>query len=95
MTIRLSNSCYEKYGASWSVENLSWSGDYILNTCEDSFRDKVREGLVGASEMESGGPLVLKKTLGIVMSVDDAVLRYLTEGIQSLWMKDVQVKTWE
>ena len=45
-TIKLSNSYYAKYGSSWSVENLSWSSDYILNTCDDSLRDKAREGLV-------------------------------------------------
>ena len=88
-TIKRSNSYYARYGASWSVENLSWSADYILNTCEDSLRDKVREGLVGVNELENGGPLVLKKMLDIVMNVDDAALRSLTEGLQSLRMKDV------
>jgi len=65
------------------VENLSWSGDYILNTCEDSLCDKVREGLVGVSEIENGGPLVLKKMLDIVMNVDDAALTSLTEGCKA------------
>ena len=88
-TIKRSNCYYAKYGALWSVENLSWSSDYILNSCEDSLRDKVREGLVGVSTMECGGPLVLKKMLDIVMNVDDAALRSLTEGLQNLRMKDV------
>ena len=56
------------------MENLSWSLDYILNTCEDSLRDKVQEGLVGVSEMECGGPMILKKMLDIVMNVYDAAL---------------------
>ena len=83
-TIKRLNSYYARHGASWSVENLSWSADYILNTCEDSLRDKVREGLVGVNELENGGPLVLKKMLDIVMNVDDDALRSLTEGLQSL-----------
>ena len=66
------------------MENLTWSGDYILNTFEDSLHDKVREGLVGVSEMENGGPLVLKKMLDIVTNVDDAALGSLTEGLKSL-----------
>ena len=45
-TIKLSNLYYAKYSASWSIDNLSWSSHYILNTCDDSLRDKVREGLV-------------------------------------------------
>ena len=71
------------------VENLAWSSDRILNTYKDSLRDRVCEGLVGVSELESGGPLVLKKTLGIVMDVDDSALRSLTEALQNLQMKDV------
>jgi len=71
------------------VENLSWYGNYILITCEDSLRDEVREGLVGVSKMENGRPLVLKKVLDIVMNVDDAVFRSLTEGLHSLRMKEV------
>ena len=66
-TIRRSNDYYAKYGADYLVENLAWSANRILNTCEDSLRDKVREGLVGVSDLESGGPLVLKKILDIVM----------------------------
>ena len=52
----------------------------------------MREGLVGVSALESGGPSVLKKTLDIVMDVDDAALRSLTESLQNLWMKDVPGK---
>ena len=71
------------------MENLAWSSDRILNTCEDSLCDKVREGLIGVSELESGGPLVLKKMLDIVMDVDDSALKSLTEALQNLRMKDV------
>ena len=63
-TIKRSNSYYARYGADCLVENLSWSSDQILNTCDESLRDKVREGLVGVSALESGGPLVLKKDTG-------------------------------
>ena len=71
------------------MENLAWPSDQILNTCENSLRNKVREGLVGISDLEAGGPLVLKKTLDIVMYVDDSTLRSLTEALQTLRMKDV------
>ena len=69
-TIRRSNQYYANYGAAWLVENLAWSSDMILNTCKDSLKDKVQEGLVGVSEMELGGLLALKKMLSIVMNVD-------------------------
>ena len=71
------------------VESLTWSADRILNMFEDSIRDKARECLVGVSELESGGPLVLKKMLDIIMDVDDLALCSLTEALQSLRMKDL------
>ena len=44
------------------------------------------------SELESGGSLILKKILDIVMDVDDSVLQSLMESIQNLRMKDVPGK---
>ena len=71
------------------MENLSWSTDMVLKTCEESLKDKVREGLVGVSEMESGEPIALKKTLEFIMDVNHAALRSLTEALQNLRMNDV------
>ena len=61
--IRQSNRYYAMYGSPASVENLSWSGERCLETCEESLKDKIREQLVGVSALESGGPLVLKLAL--------------------------------
>ena len=44
--------------------------------------------LVGVSKLESGGPLVLKKTLDSIMDVDDSALRSLTEALHNFRMKD-------
>jgi len=71
VTIRLSNAYYAKYEESWSLEYLAWSGNYILNTCDDLLRDKVGGRLVSVSEMENIGPLVLKKMHEIFINVDD------------------------
>ena len=60
-TIRQPNTYYAKYGNEYSVEILAWSVDLILNTHKNSLRDKVREGLVGVLDLESGRPLALKK----------------------------------
>ena len=89
VTIRPSNAYYVRFGVDYLVGNLAWSSDQCLNTCNDALRDKVREGLVGVSVMESGVPLVLKKTLELIMDVDDVALRSLTEALQRLQMKDV------
>lgn len=87
--VRLSNRYYNQYGTEATVENLAWSADRILDTCDDNLHDKVREGLVGVPPLESGGPLILKLMFDVVMDVDDAALRVVTEGIQKIRTKDL------
>ena len=45
--------------------------------------------MVGESELESGGPLIFKKMIDIVMDLDNLALRLLTESMQNFRMKDV------
>ena len=87
--VRASNSYYARYGSVYSVENLAWSNDRLLNTCEEPLRNKILEGLVGVDPIELGGPLVLKLMLDIIMDVDDSALRALTQSLQTLRLKDV------
>jgi len=80
---------YAKYGNTYSVENLAWSGDQILGKRNGALRGKVREGLIGVSDLEAGGNLVFKMMLGIVMNVEDISLRSLTQSLQKLRLMDV------
>jgi len=83
------NRYYDNYGANHMVENLVWSSDQILNTCDGALMDKVIEGLVGIPPLDTSGPLVLRMMLEIIMDVDDSALRSLTQFLQTLRMKDV------
>ena len=87
--VRQSNRYYAMYGSKETVENLTWSSDRMLATCEEDLRDKVREQQVVVSSLESGGPLTLKLMLNLVMDVDEAALRSLIQNLQLLRMKDV------
>lgn len=60
MTIRRSSAYYARYGAQYTVKKLAWSGDCILDTCNNPLRDKIREGLIDVSSLELGGPLMFK-----------------------------------
>ena len=80
---------YAKYGNTYSVKNLAWSGDQILGKCNGALRGKIREGLIGVSDLEAGGNLVLKIMLGIVINVEDISLRSLTQSLQKLRLMDV------
>ena len=91
-TIRQSNSYYAQYGAVHTVENLSWTKDKLLESCEEPLRDKLREGLVGVSSIEKGGPLIFKHMLDLIMDVDAAALRSLTQSLQTLCLQDIPCK---
>ena len=84
--IRQSNRYYAEYGFAGTVENLTWISDRIA-LCEDSLRDKVREGLVGVLHLESGVPLVLFFMMNIIMDVNNSDPRFLTEKLQVLRMR--------
>ena len=85
---RVSNIFYSQHGQENSIENLTSSNDRILNTCEETLRNKILEGMVGTNEMESGGPLVLKIMLDIIICFDNSALRALTQCMQTLRLKD-------
>ena len=52
-TVRVSNRYYSRFGEEYLVENLLWSSDRILQTCEEPLRNKILEGIVGISPMDS------------------------------------------
>ena len=87
--VRTSNRYYSQYRSDYLVENLAWTNDRLLNTCEEPFCNKILEALVGVDAMKIGGPLVLKLMLDIIMYVDDSALRALTQSLQTLQLKDV------
>ena len=72
--VRVSNRYYSQYGLDYSVENLAWSNNHLLNTCEKPLQNKILKGLVGVNAMELGGPLVLKLILNIITGVDNSAL---------------------
>ena len=79
--VRTSNGYYARYGQEYSVDNLAWPRDHLLNTCEKTLWNKILEGLIGVNSMQLGGPLVLKTMLYIIMDVDDSALRALTQSL--------------
>ena len=87
--VRASNSYYSRWGADYVVENLQWSEDRILGTCEVALKGKLREGLTGVPSMEKGGPLAFKMMLDVVMDVEDSSLRSMTGRIKTVRMKDI------
>ena len=85
-----SNKYCAMFGSDATVENLLWSQDRILNSCQEPIRDKVRESIVEMSTLKMGGPIILKIMLDIIMDVDDSVLQALIETLRNVRMKDIK-----
>ena len=66
-----------------------WLSDWFISMCRDVLHNNVREQLVGVSDMELGGPLVLKLMLDNMMDVDNSNLCFLIQIFQTIWMEDV------
>ena len=55
--VRKSIRYFKRFGKHYVIQNLAWSADMLLKSCEQDLRDKVAERLMLVSEDEKGGPL--------------------------------------
>lgn len=77
------------------VENLAWSNNRLLSTCEEPLRNKILKRLVGVDTLDlGGGALVLKIMLNIIMDVNDIALRALTQSLQNFASKTSLERTY-
>ena len=49
--VRASNRYYMEYSSVYLVENLAWTTDRIIHTCEDPLRNKILDGVVEVSAL--------------------------------------------
>ena len=88
-TICLSKRYHSQYSVEYTVENLAWSADKIMVTCEEYLKDKIYKQLSSVSTLDQVGLLVLKLMLEFFVDVEDSALVLLVQSIQVLRMKDV------
>ena len=69
------------YGSGYLIDNLAWSNDNVLNTCEEPLKSNILEGLVGVDALELGGILVLKLMIDIIIDVEDSALQVITQSM--------------
>ena len=87
--IRRRNAHYTQYEVRHTVENISWFGNRILDTCEEPLRDKIQKGLIDVCLVELGGPLVFKLMINIVLDIEDSALRSMTQSLQTMRLKNI------
>jgi hypothetical protein len=87
-TVRRANEYYIKFGADYHGENVVWSGEKILNSCDTDLRDKLVECTRNWPEEHKGGPTYLKLLLSLVLSTTEKSLRSLTDKLSKLSITD-------
>jgi hypothetical protein len=64
-TGKRANAYFLKFGTEYHGENVVWSGQKILNSCDQALRDKLVESTRGWALEHQGGPTYLKLLLGL------------------------------
>jgi hypothetical protein len=85
---RHANAYFAQYGASYHGENVLWSGEKILNSCDSSLRDKLVESTRDWSKADVDGPTYLKLLLSLVLSTSEKSLCTLTDKLGKLRITD-------
>ena len=67
--IKRATAYYSLMGQEYHGENVQWSGQKILNSCDGPLRDKIIESTRTWSEEEKGGPSYLKLLLSLSFSL--------------------------
>jgi hypothetical protein len=87
-SVRASNKFYAQFGQSYTLQNLHWSEQKILNSLDPKLSAKVQERLRDIPVDERGGPLVLKLALDFIIDVGEEGLHSLNESIRTLKLTD-------
>ena len=87
-TVQEANAFYLEFGEDYHGENIVWSGQKILNSCDTELRDKLIESTRSWPKKHRGGPTYLKLLLGLILSTSQKSLRSLTDKVQILRITD-------
>ena len=87
-TVRYANAYFMEFGKEYHGENIVWSGEKILNSCDAELRDKLIEQTRNWPETQKGGPTYLKLLLPLILSTTEKSLRSLTDKLSRLKLTD-------
>lgn len=91
-TIKKACEFFATYGPSYMVENLTWSGELILNCCSPDLRTRI-ETQIQSVPMDKevaykSGPVYFKMMMEFVVVRDSSTLRGLINQFERLSVKD-------
>ena len=86
--VKRTNAFYMLCGADYQVENLRWSGEKILASCEDALKDKILESVALLDPMFHGGPVYFYLMMQLVSTTSDHAMRCVVDKLKKLRLSD-------
>jgi hypothetical protein len=83
-TVKQSCKFMAEYGQDYLIQNLTWSGKRLLNSCDIQLRGKIMEEVSGCDITAQAGPVYLKILIDLTLSASDQSLRGLVKQFQTL-----------
>lgn len=75
-------------GGDHHVEDIRWSGEKILASCDDSLREKVLESVQSIPSIYHGGPLFFYYMMTFVTTTSDQAMRVVVDKVNRLRLSD-------
>lgn len=75
-------------GGDYHVEDIRWSGEKILASCDDALREKVLESVQSIPQIYHGGPLFFYYMMTFVTTTSDQAMRVVVDKVNRLRLSD-------
>lgn len=86
--VKRANAFYMICGADYQVENLKWSGEKILESCEEALREKILESATLLPPEHHGGPVYFYLMMQLVSTTSDHAMRCIVDKLKHLKLSD-------
>lgn len=80
--VERSNQAYRFWGDEIALENLNWTQDLLLNSCESTLHNEVANKIYASPEENRGGPLVLYHIIQLTVKTNDRTARAIVNKLQ-------------
>ena len=88
--VRTSIRYFKRFDKHYVIQNLAWSTDILLKSCEQDLRDKVAERLMLVLEDEKGGPLTFFYILSEITSFSEDVVAAMERRLTDISIKEFE-----
>ena len=88
-SIKNASSFLMNWGQNYQAENLKWSGQKLLNSCDKVLRAKILEIVTNYDDDHQTGPVYFKVMLDLIMATSSHNIRAMMKKVESLALTDI------